>query len=166
MSQQDLPTNTPDATTTHLRLVGDEIDRRAAARGAERRRFRRHDLCQPQLVIDRWDEASSGVGPVIGELIDLSASGVRVRTADGGIKPGQTLAIRLSLPKHAGITPFVRAADAGELRPACEWTGHLTVMRRVERMDGSIELGGRLLGMDEAVRGMLSLYLSIQPLAA
>ena len=156
------PHTTPASAAPHLRLVGQDDGPTAA----DRRRFRRHDLCQPQLLLDRWDEAGGGVGPAVGEIVDLSASGVRVRTADASIRPGQTLPIRLSLPKHAGITPFVRAAAAGELRPACEWTGALCVLRRVERLDGSLELGGRLVGMDEAVRGMLSLYLSIQPLAA
>ena len=154
-------TSTPPAAS-HMRLVGE-----GAGRPSDRRQFRRHELCEldrPQLVVERWD-AAAGVGAKIGDLVDLSAGGVRVRTGDATVKPGQTLSIRLSLPSHAGITPFVRASE-GELRPACEWTGSLCVMRRVERMDGSLELGGRLIGMDEAVRGMLSLYLSIQPLAA
>ena len=150
------PNTTSDAAP-QMKLVG-------ASRASDRRRFRRHDLMQPQLVVEQVDE-TGGVSRPVGELVDLSAGGVRVRTLDATIRPGQTLSIRLRLPSHAGITPFV-SSSGGELRPACEWAGALAVLRRVEQLDGTIDLGGQLLGMDEAVRGMLSLYLSIQPLAA
>ena len=148
-----------DAAPTYPRLHRPEADG-----PAERRRHRRHELLEPQVVVERFDPAT-GQGQPLGEIGDISAGGVRVRTGDPTLKPGQTVAIRLRLPSHAGIAPFVTSAGAS-LKPTCEWTGHLAVLRRVERADGTIDLGGRLLGMDEAVRGMLGLYLSIQPLAA
>ena len=130
----------------------------------ERRRFRRHELIGPQVTVELWDQAT-GTGRPMGEVMDLSAGGVRIRTGDPTVGPGQTIQIRLRLPSHAGITPFV--SYAGEaIEPSCEWVGQFAVLRRIEREDGTIDLGGRLLGMDASARGMLGLYLSIQPLAA
>jgi hypothetical protein len=130
----------------------------------ERRRWRRHELLGPQVIVERWDSARSQAVP-LGEIVDLSAGGVRIRTGDPTIAPGEVIQIRLSLPSHAGICPFVSYAGMA-LQPSCEWVGRLAVQRRLERDDGTIDLGGRLLGMDESTRGMLGLYLSIQPLAA
>ncbi len=130
----------------------------------ERRRFRRHELIGPHVVVERWDPASKTSCPM-GEIMDLSAGGVRIRTGDPTVTPGQTLQIRLRLPSHAGITPFV-SYNGQALQPSCEWVGHFAILRRLEREDGTIDLGGRLLGMDDSARGMLGLYLSIQPLAA
>ena len=130
----------------------------------ERRRHRRHELIEPQVIIERYDLSDGSAAP-LGEVLDLSAGGVRIRTGDPTLTPGQTVHIRLRLPSHAGITPFV--VDSGaSLKPTCEWTGRLAILRRVERENGTIDLGGKLLSMDDAVRGMLGLYLSIQPLAA
>lgn len=131
---------------------------------AERRRWRRHELLGPQVVVERWDAARATAVP-LGEILDLSAGGVRIRTGDPTIHPGQVVHIRLRLPSHAGIAPFVSYA-AESLQPSCEWVGRLAVLRKFEREDGTIDLGGRLLGMDQSTRGMLGLYLSIQPLAA
>lgn len=130
----------------------------------ERRRWRRHELLGPQVIVERWDSARAAAVPM-GEIVDLSAGGVRIRTGDPTVKPGQVIHIRLRLPSHAGICPFVSYAGTA-LHPSCEWTGRLAVLRRLEREDGTIDVGGRLLGMDESTRGMLGLYLSIQPLAA
>ena len=130
----------------------------------ERRQFRRHELAETLVVVERFDPVTQ-TGTAIGEIVDLSAGGVRIRTGDPTIRPGQMLSIRLRLPSHAGITPFVRLGGE-ELAPACEWVGTLSALRRIERPDGSFDIGGRLLGMDEVTRGMLGLYLSIQPLAA
>ncbi len=149
------PAPAPDAQS-HMRYV--------PAPEGERRRFRRHELVGPQVSVERWDTASAS-GQAMGEVIDLSAGGVRIRTGDPTIQPGQTIQIRLSLPRHAGISPFV--SYAGEaIQPSCEWVGRFAILRRLERADGTIDLGGRLIGMDEPTRGMLGLYLSIQPLAA
>lgn len=130
----------------------------------ERRRFRRHELLGPQVIVEGWDASRSTAVPM-GEILDLSAGGVRVRTGDPTLAPGQVVQIRLRLPSHAGISPFVNYAGSA-IRPSCEWVGRFAVLRRFEREDGTIDLGGRLLGMDESTRGMLGLYLSIQPLAA
>lgn len=130
----------------------------------ERREFRRHELTETLVIVERFDPITQQVSPV-GEIVDLSAGGVLVRTGDPTIAPGQLLSIRLRLPSHAGIAPFVRPAGE-ELAPACEWVGTFSAMRRVERPDGIFEIGGRLTGMDAVTRGMLGLYLSIQPVAA
>lgn len=130
----------------------------------ERREFRRHELAETFVIVERFDPITQEAG-AIGEIADLSAGGVRIRTGDPTIRPGQMLCIRLRLPSHAGITPFVRLAGE-ELAPACEWVGTLSALRRIERPDGGFDIGGRLLGMDDVTRGMLGLYLSIQPLAA
>lgn len=130
----------------------------------ERRAFRRHELAETLVIVERYDPVTDQA-TAIGEIADLSAGGVRIRTGDPTIRPGQMICIRLRLPSHAGITPFVRLAGE-ELAPACEWVGTLSALRRIERADGSCEIGGRLLGMDDVTRGMLGLYLSIQPLAA
>ena len=152
------PTTPPESLDqAHMRLVSDDSPR-------ERRRFRRHELIGPHVTVERWDPATE-CGVPLGEIMDLSAGGVRVRTGDPTVAPGQTIQIRLRLPSHAGITPFV--SYAGEaIQPSCEWVGHFAILRRLEREDGTIDLGGRLLGMDDSARGMLGLYLSIQPLAA
>lgn len=130
----------------------------------ERREFRRHELAETLVIVERFDPITEEAS-AIGEISDLSAGGVRIHTGDPTVRPGQMLCIRLRLPSHAGITPFVRLAGE-DLAPTCEWVGTLSALRRIERADGSFDIGGRLLGMDDVTRGMLGLYLSIQPLAA
>jgi hypothetical protein len=68
--------------------------------------------------------------------------------------------IQLELPPFAGISPFLDRSG-----PKRQWTGNMTVVR-VRDTGSGIELGGRLDDLDELDRGMLSLYLSTQPLAA
>jgi hypothetical protein len=131
--------------------------------GIERREHRRHDLEQQDLSVDRW-EGSRAARP-LGRLLDLSASGVRVRMPKANIRPDQQIRVRLKLPAYAGISPFVdRSAD--QVQPKREWVGWMTVAR-VAQIDGEqIDVAGRLVDMDEIDRGMLGLYLSTQPLAA
>lgn len=180
MSTQNTPRNLTDitATTTHAPentantddigaiacirpLV--PIERRASDR-INRRQHRRHELAGPRVLVERITDVKS---QQIGSIVDLSASGVKLITAtDTGVEPGETIDVRLALPPHAGISPFVRLADETMAEPACDWVGRLEVLRRVDRRDGSVELGGKLIGMTAVDRGMLGLYLSIQPLAA
>ena len=153
---------------TTLKLTDDNGSDLARGRASDRRRFRRHELCVPQgLVVEVLDDADPAAGGrVVGTLLDVSAGGVRLISDDATLRPGTAVTVRLRLPDHAGIAPFVASDATGGLRPAHEWTGELCVMRRVQRLDGRFDVGGSLAGMGEATRGMLGLYLSLQPLAA
>lgn len=130
--------------------------------GAERREHRRHDLETQSIAVDRWD-ASRG-GQVLGRIVDLSSSGIRIRTTQQNIKPDNQIRVRLELPVYAGISPFIDTADK-HLRPKREWVGWMTVTR-VQSADNHYDVAGRLVDMEEMDRGMLGLYLSTQPLAA
>src|SRR5688500_19108821 len=72
--------------------------------GAERREHRRHDLEMQSLTVDRWDSARGG--QVLGQLVDLSSGGVRIRTEQANIKPDNQIRVRLELPEYAGKRPF------------------------------------------------------------
>jgi hypothetical protein len=136
----------------------------AHADGHERREHRRLDLEHRQIPVDRWD-GSRRSGYVFGTLVDISAGGIRIRTEQTDIRPDTQVRIRLELPDYAGICPFVQHT-AGGLRPQRQWTGWLAVTR-VQRVDDRrLDVAGRLVDMDAIDRGMLSLYLSTQPLAA
>jgi hypothetical protein len=132
--------------------------------GAERREFRRHDLEQQSITIDRWDGARRS-GKTFGQIVDLSAGGVRIRTEQTQIRPDQQVRVRIELPVYAGISPFVDANDK-QLAPKREWVGWMAVARVNKVDDKRVEVAGRLVDMDEMDRGMLGLYLSTQPLAA
>ena len=132
--------------------------------GAERRQFRRHDLEQSGITVERWDGARQQ-GQAMGQLVDLSAGGVRVRCSDSNIKPDGQIRVRLSLPDYAGICPFVDTSSA-DPQPKREWVGWMTVSRVMKINDQTADVAGRLVDMDEMDRGMLGLYLSTQPLAA
>ncbi len=131
---------------------------------AERRAHRRHDLEGRSIKVDRWDGMKM-VSREWGQLIDLSASGVRIRTNDDSVKPGQQVRVRIELPSFAGICPFVQNSAKG-LEPKREWVGWMTVVWTRPYSGNECEVAGRLADMDELDRGMLSLYLSTQPLAA
>lgn len=132
-------------------------------KGPERRQHRRHDLEQQGLPIDRWD-GSKRTGNSFGQIVDLSAGGVRVRTEQKNIQPDHQIRVRLELPEYAGISPFIDNTD--EPKPKRDWIGWMAVTRVHEIDDKSVDVAGRLIDMDEMDRGMLSLYLSTQPLAA
>jgi hypothetical protein len=134
------------------------------SQGAERREFRRHDLEQQSITIDRWDGARRA-GKTFGQIVDLSAGGVRIRTEQTQIRPDQQVRVRIELPVYAGISPFVDANDK-QLAPKREWVGWMAVARVNKVDDKRVEVAGRLVDMDEMDRGMLGLYLSTQPLAA
>ncbi|HWP40907.1 MAG TPA: PilZ domain-containing protein [Tepidisphaeraceae bacterium] len=131
---------------------------------AERRAHRRADLEQQGLTVERWDGARR-VGKPFGQIIDLSAGGVRIRTEQQNIRPENQIRLRLELPEYAGICPFVDASGPS-LQPKREWVGWLAVSR-VQKVDEKrVDVAGRLVDMEDLDRGMLSLYLSAQPLAA
>jgi hypothetical protein len=127
----------------------------------ERREHRRHDLEQQGLTVERFDGRG---GKTMGKLVDISAGGLCLRTKDAAVRPDQQIRVRLELPNFAGIAPFV-ARDGDSLKPRREWTGWMAISR-VATVDGETEVAGRLVDMDDMDRGMLSLYLSTQPLAA
>ena len=132
--------------------------------GADRRDYRRHDLEQQDIRVSRWADAREPES--FGRLVDLSASGVRIRTAKHTVQPDGRIRVRLELPAYAGISPFIDATD-GAPRPTREWVGHMEVAR-VRPVAGrdEVEVAGRLIDMADHDRGMLGLYLSTQPLAA
>lgn len=132
-------------------------------RGQERRAHRRHDLGDREIAVHRLDTARNQIKP-LGRIVDLSAGGIRIRTADRSASVGSQIRVKIELPTFAGISPFVDHSGS-RIRPAREWTGWVTVVRVRETQDG-VELGARLNDLDELDRGMLSLYLSTQPLAA
>ena len=132
--------------------------------GAERREHRRHDLAHQEIVIDRWDGARRS-GKPFGQIIDLSAGGVRIRTEQANLRPDQQVRVRIELPDYAGICPFIDSTQKN-LEPKREWVGWMAVSR-VQKVDQDhVDVAGRLVDMDEMDRGMLGLYLSTQPLAA
>jgi len=134
------------------------------AQGAERREHRRHDLAHQEIVIDRWDGARRS-GKPFGQIIDLSAGGVRIRTEQANLRPDQQVRVRIELPDYAGICPFIDATQKN-LEPKREWVGWMAVAR-VQKVDQEhVDVAGRLVDMDEMDRGMLGLYLSTQPIAA
>ncbi len=137
----------------------------ATKSGAERRQFRRHDLERQGLPIDRWDGARR-VGKSFGQIVDISAGGVRIRTDQTDIRTDHQIRVRLELPEFAGISPFIDISNRDGMMPKREWVGWLTVTRVQPTMGKEMEVAGKLVDMDEVDRGMLGLYLSTQPLAA
>lgn len=149
-------------------------------RGSERRAHRRHDLEGREIIVERVEdsgelklagaakkaESSEGKKKAkpLGRLVDLSAGGVRLRTTDRNASIGSQIRVKIELPAFAGISPFVDHSGP-RIRPKREWTGWMTVVR-VTDFGGEREIGCRLDDLDELDRGMLSLYLSTQPLAA
>ena len=132
--------------------------------GAERREHRRHDMACQEIVIDRWDGARRS-GKPFGQIIDLSAGGVRIRTEQANLRPDQQVRVRIELPDYAGICPFIDSTQKN-LEPKREWVGWMAVARVIKSADNHCDVAGRLVDMDEIDRGMLGLYLSTQPLAA
>lgn len=130
----------------------------------ERRRSRRHDLEQQSLEIDRWDSQKDSATK-LGQLVDLSSGGVRIRTNQANLHPDQQIRVRLELPTYAGISPFLDTSGQ-TLRPKNEWVGWMAVTRVQQRRTGEFDVAGRLMDMEDLNRGMLSLYLSTQPMAA
>ena len=135
----------------------------AGVAARDRREFRRHDLEQQGIAVERFDGRRGR--DYIGRIIDISAGGIRIRTSERGLRPDHQVRVRLELPPFAGISPFIDTAD-GRTEPKQEWVGWMAVCRVIETEGGEVEVAGRLLDMEEMDRGMLGLYLSTQPLAA
>jgi hypothetical protein len=133
--------------------------------GRERRAYRRHDLEAFQINVDRWDGRGGARKVTFGRLVDLSAGGIRIRTPEQAIHADQQIRVRLELPTFAGICPFVDTR-CGQPQPSRSWVGWLAVSRVRRISDLECEVAGRLVDMDDMDRGMLSLYLSTQPIAA
>ena len=132
--------------------------------GTERRAHRRHDLETAGIPVDRWD-GGRRIGKPLGQIVDLSAGGVRIRTQHKNIKPDAQIRVRLELPNYAGISPFI---DRTNRTPEGkrEWVGWMAISRVQPINETELDVAGLLIDMDEMDRGMLSLYLSTQPLAA
>ena len=132
--------------------------------GTERRAHRRHDLETAGIPVDRWD-GGRRIGKPLGQIVDLSAGGVRIRTQHKNLKPDAQIRLRLELPDYAGISPFI---DRTNRTPEGkrEWVGWMAISRVQPINETELDVAGRLIDMDEMDRGMLSLYLSTQPLAA
>ena len=150
-------------TTLHEMARKSSTSTSAGKSGAERRQHRRHDLEQQGLPIDRWDGARR-VGKNFGQIVDISAGGVRIRTEQKDIRADHQIRVRLELPEYAGISPFIDNSEG--LKPKREWVGWMAVTRVANVDDKRVEVAGKLVDMDEIDRGMLGLYLSTQPLAA
>src|SRR5439155_24257739 len=132
-------------------------------RGAERRRHRRHEMDHQGIAVDRWDGLRR-TGHAFGQIVDLSAGGVRIRTEQKDVKSDHQIRVRMELPDYAGISPFIDTSEG--VKPKREWIGWMAVTR-VSSIDGKqCDVAGRLVDMDDMDRGMLGLYLSTQPLAA
>jgi hypothetical protein len=131
---------------------------------AERRRHRRHDLERQEVLVERWDGARQTSHP-FGKLIDISASGVKLRARKPAVRSDNQIRVRLELPDYAGICPFIDTTS-NEPRPKREWIGWLSVNRVQKTASGEYDVAGTLIDMEEMDRGMLGLYLSTQPLAA
>jgi hypothetical protein len=131
--------------------------------GFDRRRDRRHDLSLRDVIVERWDGYRNEARH-LGRLVDLSAGGVRIECEPGEFHPATHLRLRLRLPEVSGLRPFANAAEG--LEPSNEWVGWMEVARVINLPEGRCEIGGRLLDMQDLDRGMLKLYLSVQPLAA
>jgi hypothetical protein len=148
--------------TLHEQATGFKVE--IQQNGAERREHRRHDLEQREVPVERWD-GSRRTTRSLGRIMDLSASGVRIRTSQRNLRPDNQIRVRIELPAYAGISPFIDSAN-GEAQPANEWVGWMSIARVQEVDDETVDVAGRLVDMDDMDRGMLGLYLSTQPLAA
>ena len=152
-------------TTLHERITAPRATKATTtAKGAERREHRRHDIQTQGIPVERWD-GTRRVGKAFGQIVDISAGGVRIRTEQTNVKPDHQIRVRLELPAYAGIHPFIDNSGSA-LEPKREWVGWMAVARVDSVDDASVEVAGRLVDMDDMDRGMLGLYLSTQPLAA
>ncbi|MGC4030439.1 MAG: PilZ domain-containing protein [Tepidisphaeraceae bacterium] len=129
----------------------------------ERRKHRRHDLSDFNLPVYAMVDGPARE-TVLGKLIDISAGGMRFRTVSRTVATGGRIDVQLTLPAYAGIRPFVDQLD--EQKFSTEWQGQLHVTRVVPLEDGTYDVAGQLLGLNDGERGLLGLYLSTQPMAA
>ena len=131
---------------------------------SDRRAYRRYDIEPWDIRLHHLDGPEDGVGMVLGHLVDLSAGGLRFHTTQANLQLAQQIRVRLELPS-SGVSPFVDVSQ-GHARGKRHWTGSMEIARIRPRTDGSFEIGGRLIDMNEIDRGMLGLYLSSRTLLA
>ena len=83
-------------------------------KASDRREHRRHDLEQQGLAVERWD-GQHRAGQPLGRIVDISASaGVRVPDEEVRfLRADQQIRVRVALPAHAGISPFVAPDGVG-----------------------------------------------------
>ena len=149
-----------------LKQAASALMAQADVRPEDRREHRRHDLEQQGLTVERWDgPRRDGERAILGQLVDISAGGVRIRTNQVNVRPDHQIRVRIELPAYAGICPFIDTTGQ-QPEPRLEWVGWMAVCRVHPIGENEVELAGRLLDMEEMDRGMLGLYLSTQPLAA
>ncbi len=130
----------------------------------DRREHRRFDFETQNLSLNRW-EGTGRPGKSLGQIVDLSAGGIRIRTTQKNLRADGQIRVHLELPDYAGISPFIDSGSATPT-PKREWVGWMAVSRVSPMGNGQMDVAGRLVDMNEMDRGMLSLYLSTQPLAA
>src|SRR5690242_5631795 len=113
--------------TSHPQAASDNMRIGRQSSGAERREFRRHDLEQQGITVLRVD-ANQRNREKLGDIVDISAGGVRLRTSDANLRPDNQVRVRVELPTYAGICPFVDTT-ASEPQPKREWVGWMTISR-------------------------------------
>ena len=129
----------------------------------ERRRFRRQDMESMHVTIGRIGAKAESIDP-LGQLMDLSPGGMRIRTTAGDLTAGAQLKVHIQLPAYAGISPFVAGDGSGT--GTNEWSGRIEVVRAYRIAEDKWDVACRTIDMREIDRGMLTLYLSAHPLAA
>jgi hypothetical protein len=149
---------------TSLEAHVDDLKTMRLTKDTERRLHRRADLEQQGIGVERWDGARR-VGKPFGQIVDISAGGVRIRTTQKNVRTDNQIRLRLELPEYAGIAPFIDNSGKA-LSPKREWVGWIAVCRVQKVSEKEYDVAGRLVDMDDMDRGMLGLYLSTQPLAA
>ena len=128
--------------------------------GADRREYRRYELFSGPTV--KCVDPAARATRDFGQLVDISAGGVRVRTTDGNIKEKQEIHVAMSMPDRYGVSAFIDR-KAGTAKPMADWTGRMNI-RRVKKVGKQFEVSGELLDMTQNDRDMFRLYLSTQPL--
>src|SRR5438552_12719642 len=119
--------------------------------GAERRRHRRHEMDHQGIPVDRWDGARR-TGQAFGQIVDLSAGGVRIRTEQKDVKADNQIRVRMELPDYAGISPFIDTTEG--VKPKREWVGWMAVTS-VSPIDSKrVDDVVRLVDMDDIVSGL------------
>jgi hypothetical protein len=129
----------------------------------ERRRFRRQDMQGLNVEIAQIGPKAEMIDTV-GQLMDLSPGGMRIRTTATDLVAGAQLKVRVELPAYAGISPFVTADGTG--KGTNVWTGKIQVTRVFRIAEDKWDIACQTLDMRDIDRGMLTLYLSAHPLAA
>ena len=108
-------------TTLHEQNTQPKMKLTVDATGDERREHRRHDMEMTGINVDRWDGSKRSTKS-FGQLVDLSAGGVRIRTNQTDVKPDNQIRVRIELPAYAGISPFIDTTKKG-MEPKREWVG-------------------------------------------